>query len=258
MTTKSKKLTELSLFFPAYNEAGNIEKSVKQALRVLPKVAKRYEIIIVDDGSTDNTLQISKRLALKHKKVRVVTQKNKGYGGALKRGFCEAKYEWVFFTDSDLQFDLAELVAFVDSAQKSDLIIGYRLNRAEGWTREALAKGLKVWNFLLLGLPFSLKDFDCAFKLIHKSVLDAIEPLFSDGAMFSTELLLKAHRADLPITQIGVNHYKRRVGNPTGNNMGVIIKAIKDTFILKWLLVKQGVRPLSMEHRLQLQVYKTE
>ncbi|MEW6509274.1 MAG: glycosyltransferase family 2 protein [Bacteroidota bacterium] len=258
MKIKYKKLPELSLFFPAYNEEGNIEKSVKQALAVLPSVAQRYEVIIVDDGSTDNTLKISKKLTRQYEKIKVVTQENKGYGGALKRGFAEAKYEWIFFTDSDLQFDLANIANFVKSASSSDLIIGYRLNRADGRTRELLTKGLKIWNLLLFGLPFSIKDFDCAFKLIHRNVLSSIEPLFSDGAMLSTELLLKANRAGCSVIQIGVNHFKRHTGSPTGNNINVIFKAVKDSFVLKWLLFRQSNNPISIKHRLQPLVYRAK
>src|SRR5579859_2349033 len=132
MSTQAQtKLPALSVFFPAYNEAGNIEEVVKQALFVLPNVAKQFEVLIVNDGSTDGTLQIAKRLSKKYKKVRVVNQRNKGYGGALKRGFKETKYDWIFFTDSDLQFDIAELKKFIRYSERNDAVIGFRLNRAE-------------------------------------------------------------------------------------------------------------------------------
>ena len=132
------KIPELSVFFPAYNEAGNIEEVIKQSLRILPEIAKKFEIIIVNDGSTDATKQISERLSKKHSRVRVVNQKNLGYGGALKRGFKESKYEWIFFTDSDLQFDLKELKKFVRFTKKYQMILGYRKNRAEGLKRALL------------------------------------------------------------------------------------------------------------------------
>lgn len=236
-----KQLPELTVFFPAYNEAGNIEEVVKQALAIVPKVAKKFEIVIVNDGSTDSTLQISKRLAKQNFSVRVVTQENKGYGGALKRGFEEARYEWVFFTDSDLQFDISELINFISHSNKSDLVIGYRLERAEGWKRHYLALALKIWNRVMLGFPREVKDIDCAFKLVHKRVLREIEPLFSDGAMISTELLLKSYRAHFNITQVGVQHYQRFIGQPTGSNTKVIVKAIRDTFHLQWQLFKQDL-----------------
>jgi glycosyltransferase involved in cell wall biosynthesis len=241
MKVKIKKLPELSVFFPAYNEAGNIEEVIKQALFILPKIANKFEILIINDGSTDSTLQISKRLAKKFQSVRVISQENKGYGGALKKGFKEARFEWVFFTDSDLQFDISEITKFVKHVDSNDLIIGFRLERAEGWKRHLLASALKFWNRLMLGFPREINDIDCAFKLIHKKVLSEVEPLFSDGAMVSTELLLKAYRANFRFAQVGVKHYQRFIGKPTGSNTKVIAKAVVDTFYLQSQLFRQDV-----------------
>lgn len=238
---KYPKLSSLSLFFPAYNEQENIGPAVKQALKVLPTIAKKYEIIVINDGSTDETYHRAKALAKKYKTVRVITQKNLGYGGALKRGFKTAKYDWVFFTDSDLQFNLRELSKFMKHADHNDLVLGYRKNRAEGFKRAMLAKMLKIWSRVLLGFPSNIKDTDCAFKLIHKDVLRAIEPLFSDGAMISTELLLKAYHAGFHYEQVGVTHYERRFGNPTGSNLGVIFKAVRETFMLRARLIKRAM-----------------
>lgn len=238
------KLETLSIFFPAYNEAGNIEEALKQALQVAPTVAKEYEVIVVNDGSKDATLQIAKRIAAQNSHVRVVSQRNQGYGGALKRGFKEAKYDWIFFSDSDLQFDLSELEKFIPLAAENDLVLGYRLERAEGFKRKTLAKALKVWNRVLLGFPRKIKDIDCAFKLINKRVLVEIEPLLSNGAMVSTEMLLKAHLAGFKQDQVGVHHYQRRTGQPTGSNLKVISRAVKDTFALQSILLKQRVSHL--------------
>lgn len=245
------KLPELSVFFPAYNEAGNIEKAVKQALLVVPKIAQKYEIIIVNDGSTDKTLAISKQLAKKNKYVRVVSQKNQGYGGALKSGFASAKYDWVFYTDADLQFDMRELTKFIKYTGKYDLVIGFRKIRAEGWKRQLIASLLKIWNRIFLAFPSKIKDIDCAFKLMHKRVLRNILPLISDGAMVSTEILLKAYRSNFNIRQTGVNHFARQTGTPTGNNLMVIAKAVRDTFILKKHLFQKTAfgRYVSVQYR---------
>jgi len=255
MKNKLSKLTELSVFFPAYNEAGNIEELIKQAQEVLPKVAKKFEVIIVNDGSTDSTLQICRRLAKKFPNLRIVTQENQGYGGALKRGFREAKFEWIFFTDSDLQFDISELTQFVNYTSENDLVLGYRLERAEGWKRHLLALALRVWNRLMLGFPREIKDIDCAFKLINRKVIKDIEPLFSDGAMISTELLLKAYRSNFTWSQVGVNHYQRFIGQPTGSNAKVIAKAIVDTFHLQWQLLKQSAANQLVKTDLRFKIY---
>lgn len=236
-----KKLSSLTIFFPAYNEAGNIEEVVNQALRVAPLVAETYEILIINDGSVDATASIGKRLAVANANVRLINQRNKGYGGALKRGFKEAKHEWIFFTDSDLQFDLEELTKFVRNVHQNDLIIGYRRKRVEGWKRDVLAKMLKIWNRFWLRFPSEIKDIDCAFKLIHRRVFETILPLYSDGAMISTELLLKAHLAGFKYRQLGVTHYQRRIGSPTGNKFSVIYKAVTDTFSLMRVLRAQHI-----------------
>lgn len=230
MKTKVSKLPSLSIFFPAYNEAGNIKATIKQALVFAPKFAKEYEIIVVNDGSRDNTKQVA--LEIKNNHVRVVSQRNKGYGGALKRGFAESKYEWIFFTDADLQFDLSEIRRLIKHTDKYDLVLGYRIKRADGWKRLLLAKALKVWNGLWFGFPAEIKDTDCAFKLIKRQVIKTIEPFISDGAMISTELILKARRSGFVWTQVGVNHYPRMSGKPTGSNLRVILRAVKDTLIL--------------------------
>lgn len=229
---RTNKLPELSIFFPAYNEEGNIAAAVKQALRVAPKVAHKFEIIVVNDGSKDKTREIGLKIAAKNQHVRVVSQKNKGYGGALKRGFAESKYEWIFFTDADLQFDMGELIKLVNLATNTDLVLGYRIKRADGWKRILLAKGLKFWNRIWFNYPGEIRDTDCAFKLIKRAVIRRVEPLISDGAMISTELILKAKKAGYIWRQVGVNHYQRLSGKPTGSNFGVIWRAVKDTWVL--------------------------
>lgn len=236
-----KKLPELSVFFPAYNEAGNIERAVRQALAVLPTVAEKYEVLVIDDGSRDGTPDIVEKLRKDYDTVRVVSQPNKGYGGAVKRGFKEASFQWIFFTDSDLQFDIKELKKFIPHTEEYDLAIGYRKNRAEGWFRHGIAVMLKVWNRVFLGFPLWVRDIDCAFKLLNRRVLEYASPLISDGAMVSTELLLKTLQAGFRIKQIGVAHYPRTLGNASGSSPKVILNAVKDTFILRKLYRKESL-----------------
>ena len=235
---KAYTLPSLSIFFPTYNEEENISKQVKAALAIAKKVANEFEILIINDGSKDNTREIAKQLEAKYSQVRLVSQRNKGYGGAVKRGFAEAKYEWVFYTDADLQFDMQELQKFVRRAKNNKLIIGYRKKRADGWKRVLLANMLKQWNYFWLRFPRDIKDIDCAFKLIHRDVIEKVKPLVTDGAMMTTEFLLKAYRKGYKPVQIGVTHYDRQFGEATGSNRKVIIKAVKETFILVSLLTK--------------------
>jgi glycosyltransferase involved in cell wall biosynthesis len=239
----SIKLPSLSLFYPTYNEAGTIEESVLQALRILPEVSHKYEVIVVNDGSTDATLAIASRLAKEHRGiVRVVSQKNKGYGGALKTGFKASRYDWIFFTDADMQFNLEEIHLLLRQTKKNQLVLGYRLKRAEGWRRQFLADCLKTWNRVLLNFPPDIKDVDCAFKLIHCEVIKSIGPLFSDGAMISTEIILKADRAKYTHAQVGVTHFNRTQGTATGSDVVVVFQAVRDTFALRTLFFQKDIK----------------
>lgn len=230
------KLKELSIFFPAYNEEQNIRKLVESSFSTFYKYASNFEVIIIDDGSKDNTAAIVKDLQKKYSNLVLVSQENRGYGGALKTGFASARYEWIFFSDADLQFNLDDFSKFICYAKNYEVIVGYRKRRSEGFKRDIIAKLLKLWNFFILGFPFYLKDIDCAFKLIHKNVLASISPLYSDGAMVSTEILLKIIKNGYSIKQVPVDHFNRTAGSSTGSNLGVITKAIKETFALKKML----------------------
>lgn len=247
MTNHNLKLPALTVFFPAYNEQENIQLAVEQALSVLPQLSDKFEIIVVDDGSTDQTFKIAQQLVDRYSQVKAVTQDNQGYGGAISRGFSEAQYDWIFYTDSDLQFDLKELSKFISHTLHHQLVIGYRLNRVEGWQRQLLATLLKIWNRVLLGFPSQIKDVDCAFKLMHRSVYSRIKPLKSEGAMVSTELLLKVHQAGISPHQVGVHHYQRKYGIPTGNKLKVIWKAVRETWRLRQLLKHKVESQLQIE-----------
>jgi glycosyltransferase involved in cell wall biosynthesis len=132
MADNHKKLTSLSIFFPAFNEEENIVMALRQAVAIAPKISDRYEIIVINDGSKDATAAVVQKCIERHPHIRLVTQRNRGYGGALKRGFKEAAYDWVFFTDSDRQFDLRELKQLIALTSENDAVIGYRTTRAEG------------------------------------------------------------------------------------------------------------------------------
>ncbi len=242
---KQFKLPALSVFFPAYNEEDNLRGLVEEVITVLPQVAKDYEVIIVDDGSTDQTYQVAQQLTQQYSHLRVVTQENRGYGGALQKGFAEAKYDWIFYSDADQQFDLAEIKKLILHTQNNQLIIGYRQERAEGLKRKLIAKALKLWNHFWLGFPFEFKDVDCAFKLLHRSLLNQIQPLQSEGAMISTEILMKAHLIKAAYAQIPVKHYLRQHGQPSGNNLKVIWQAVLETFHLRKVLLQQKAASLA-------------
>lgn len=232
-----KKLSSLSAFFPAYNEEENVAHLLEQALEHIPQYAEEYEIIVINDGSLDNTKGIVQEIANRNSKVRLISHHtNLGYGAALKSGFAYARYDWVFFTDADLQFDLAELSTFLEYTDKFSAIIGYRKNRAEGFGRARNAFLFKVFVNLLFRVH--VKDIDCAFKLFKRELIEPLH-LQSDGAFISSELLYKLRKKHIPIQEVPVSHYPRLRGNPTGANFKVIIKAGIDALSL-YFSIKLG------------------
>jgi glycosyltransferase involved in cell wall biosynthesis len=217
------KLHSLSAFFPCFNEEANIEQMVKRFLEVLPELAEQFEVIIVNDGSSDNTAKIADKLAAKHQEVKVIHHpKNLGYGASLRTGFDSARYDGVFFTDGDMQFDVAQLDKFIPFTTEYNVIIGYRKRRAEGSLRAMNAKLFKLYIDLLFRLH--VKDIDCAFKLLRRDVIQSL-PLQSTGAFTSAEFLYRLKKQGQQFKQLSVDHFARKYGTPTGNHPRVVIKA---------------------------------
>jgi glycosyltransferase involved in cell wall biosynthesis len=236
---KNYAIDQLSVFFPAYNEAGNIKETVVKAISILEKTAKEWEIIIINDGSKDNTLSIIKKLAADDKRIKVVNhEENRGYGAALKSGFYTAKYPWIAFTDADGQFDFSEISKFIQTQKKTkaDLVIGYYLDRQVPFYRKLNTFLWETVVFILFGLK--VNDIDCAFKLISKKVIMTIPKLESErGAFISSEFLIKARKFKFSMVEIGVHHYPRIAGKGTGAALNVIIKSFIDLFTL-WRKLK--------------------
>ena len=232
-------LQELSLFFPCHNEAENLEALVADALAALPALASRYEVILVDDGSRDDTAGVAERLVQQHGgAVRLVRHEvNRGYGGALRSGFAAARYDYLAYTDGDRQFRIADLARLVESAEAtgSPVVIGYRLQRADPPLRLIYATLYRVANRIWFGLR--VRDVDCAAKLFRRDVLRNIN-VHSDGAFFSAELLIRLRLAGVNAYEVGVPHYPRTAGSPTGARLSVIARAVRDFWSLRiglWL-----------------------
>jgi len=226
---------ELSVFFPCYNEENNISNTVSKAISILKDIAKKWEIILVNDGSKDNTAKVLDQIkSVNPKEIKIITHNpNRGYGGALKSGFYNSKYQWIAFTDSDGQFDFEEITKFFEKQKetKSDVVIGYYLSRQVSKTTILTSKIWEIIVFILFGLKVT--DIDCGFKLINKKVVETIPKLEAErGAFISSEFLIKTKKAGFKITEIGVHHYPRIEGKATGRNIKVIIKSFADLFRL--------------------------
>ena len=232
-----KLIDEISVFFPAYNEENNIKNTILSAKRVLEKVASKWEIIIVDDGSKDKTGQIAEILSKKFKpKIKTVHHLlNRGYGGALKSGYEKAKYKWVAFSDSDGQFDFSEITKFIQKQKETgaDLVLGIRIKRADPVIRRLATF---IWSQILPRVLLGLKvsDYSCGFKLIRKKVYDSVQPLVGEEKVTQIEMLTKAQRAGFKFAEVEVSHYSRKFGRQTGADLKVILKSIKDLAKLWW------------------------
>ena len=205
----------ISITLPALNEEPNLEAQVKEVIDYFNTKHIKYEIIVVNDGSTDKTGEIADKLSITYKNVFVIHHsENKGYGKSLKDGFQTGKYEYLFFTDADRQFKINSLDKFLPFMQESevDMVIGYRIDRKDNFLRKFLA-----WCFnRIISILFSLnyKDIDCAFKLFKRESLECLE-IKSDDFLVNAEILAKAKLKGLKIVQIGVEHYHRLEGKST-------------------------------------------
>jgi glycosyltransferase involved in cell wall biosynthesis len=223
-------IDELSVFLPAYNEEGNIRKVSLSVISVLKKIALKWELIIVDDGSADRTGEIADQLAAKDKHIKVVHhQPNQGYGGALKSGYQKAAYSWVAFMDSDGQFDFSEISKFIEIQKKTDadIVCGIREHRADSLLRQLFTF---VWSKLLPRLIFNLQvtDYSCGFKLIRKEVYRKVLPLIGEEKVTQIEMLVKAQRLGCKFAEVRVGHYPRQAGRQTGADFKVIAKSVYD------------------------------
>ncbi len=216
----------LSVIFPAFNEEANIERTVENARQVLPKLAQTWEIILVNDGSKDATTPLCDELAARFDDVRAIHHvDNRGYGAALKSGILAARHDFIFFTDSDGQFDLEELKDLIDHASHFDIVTGYRGKRQDPPHRLINAFGWKMLVRMVLGVK--VRDIDCAFKVFQRSVFDRVQ-IRSVGAMVNTEILAQANAFGMSIHEVCVTHYPRQFGTPSGANLRVIIKAFRE------------------------------
>ncbi len=228
-------VSELSFFFPAHNEEANLEALVDEALATLPGLATKFEVIAIDDGSKDRTPAIADELAVRHPDLfRVVHHPvNLGYGAALRSGFRAARYDLIAFVDGDRQFkvvDLARLTERIAAKDSPDVVVGYRLKRADPPIRRWYARIYRLSNRIFFGVR--VRDIDCACKLFKRAALEPIR-VESGGAFFTAELLIKLRFEGRRIGQVGVPHYARTAGSPTGAKPKVVFRAVRDFWSLR-------------------------
>jgi glycosyltransferase involved in cell wall biosynthesis len=204
----------LSVVLPAYNEEPNIESAVGRCLDVLPRLVRDFEVIVVDDGSSDGTADLMQRLVEEHHpRVRMLRHKrNLGYGAAIANGFQEARSDLVFYTDSDHQFDVGELEWFLPLIEEYDVVVGFRVYRYDTVLRSIMSW---CYNRLVNALfRVRVRDVDCAFKLFRTEVIRKID-VESDDFFIDTEFVARARKWNFRIIEKGVRHYPRTAGETT-------------------------------------------
>ncbi len=217
----------LSVFFPAYYDEKNIGKVVQKAVEVLEDLKlKDYEVTIIEDGSPDKTGEVADELARQYPKVKVVHhEKNKGYGATLWEGFSTARFEYVFYTDGDNQFDLEELRKFVALLPFSDMVVGYRKKKQYSPYRKLTSF---VYNVILrYAFDIDYIDIDCAFKIIKTDLFKKIKVNTKD-AFIDAEIMIRAGLLGYTFTELGVKHLPRVDGVSTAARPSIIFRTIRE------------------------------
>ena len=222
----------ISAFFPAYNDAGTIPSMVMTVLLTLREISDDYEVIVINDGSQDFTGPLLDELArIYPHEVRIVHHpQNRGYGGALRSGFAQARKEWIFYTDGDAQYDpreLKKLAALV--SDEVDFINGWKIERQDPLHRIIIGRIYQYTVKFLFGLR--LKDVDCDFRLMRRAVFDTVK-LEADSGVICVELMKKVQEASFRLTETPVHHYHRAYGKSQFFNFRRLLRVAKDLALL--------------------------
>jgi glycosyltransferase involved in cell wall biosynthesis len=213
----------LTIFFPAYNDAGTIGSLVIAARQAARSLTSDFEILVIDDGSVDNTGEIADELARTYPEVRAVHHvRNRGYGGALRSGFREASKELVFYTDGDAQYDPSELTGLWSRLTDGvDVVTGYKISRSDPWHRIVIGRVYHHTVKFLFGL--SVRDVDCDFRLMRRSIFDRVR-LEHDSGVICLEMMKKIQDAGFRVAEVPVHHYHRAYGRSQFFNFGRLIR----------------------------------
>ena len=230
------KISSVSAFFPAYNDAGTIASMVVAVMRTLQELTDDYEVIVVNDGSVDYTAEVLDELSRIYPQMRVIHHEgNKGYGAALRTGFAAAKKEWLFYTDGDAQYDPHELTKLVDGlGDQVDIVNGYKIVRNDPLHRVIIGK---LYHFLMrIAFGFRLRDVDCDFRLIRRSMLDEV-PLESTSGTICVEMVTKFEYLGYHFAEVPVHHYHRAYGKSQFFAFRRLFRTVVQLIRLWWKLV---------------------
>ena len=231
MTSPEKP--SLSIFFPAYNDAGTIASLAIIAHMTARKITDDYEVIVIDDGSPDHTGELLDEMARQFAWLRVVHHdKNRGYGGALRTGFLSATKQLVFYTDGDAQYDPRELLKLYEAfSERVDFVNGYKIGRSDPFHRVVIGRVYHSFVRTVFGLR--LRDVDCDFRLMRRGVFDKVR-LTRDSGVICVELMKKVQDHGFRIAEVPVRHYHRTYGKSQFFNLRRVLRTLSDLLRL-WL-----------------------
>jgi glycosyltransferase involved in cell wall biosynthesis len=226
----------LSVFFPAYNDSGTIASLVITAVQSASKLTRDYEVIVVNDGSSDSTAQILAELSRVYPQLKVVThQANRGYGGALRSGFAAASKDAIFYTDGDAQYDPSEIeLLWAKMTPGVDLVNGYKISRSDPWHRIVIGRVYHHTVKVMFGLR--VRDVDCDFRLLRRTIFDRVL-LEKNSGVICLEMMKKIQDAGFRIVEVPVHHYHRAHGQSQFFNFRRVIRTGIDVFKLWYALV---------------------
>jgi glycosyltransferase involved in cell wall biosynthesis len=230
------KLSSITVFFPCYNDAGTIATMILRSMQTLPKVTDEYEVIVINDGSQDDSAAILDELVQKYQHLRVFHRSQpSGYGGVLRAGFAEARKDWVFYTDGDAQYDVRELSRLVEKVRDDvDMVNGYKIKRHDPFHRVVI--GLAYQYFVKLAFGLVIRDVDCDFRLMRRTIFDHITLESSTGTI-TFEMVKKIQDAGYRIVEVPVHHWYRQYGGSQFFNFPRIARTLIALLNWWWRLV---------------------
>ena len=229
-------LRSISAMFPCYNDGATIAKLVDDVHEVLTPLVDEVEVIVVNDGSSDDSAEVLEKLAVERPWLHVVTHPvNRGYGGALISGFAAARHDWIFYTDGDAQYDAREAAGLVPLVTDDvDVVQGYKRGRGDPWHRRIIGRVYHHVVKHLFGLP--IRDTDCDFRLFRRSLI-VERPLTSTSGVICVELVRNFAVGRARIVETPVSHHFRPSGRSQFFRLPAIARSAQQLLQLWWRIV---------------------
>ncbi len=226
----------ISLVLPALNEGDNIAATLDDCVATLQRVAGDYEVIVVDNDSTDDTADIVRQLQAENERIQLIHQPVRGYGSAIWTGLKAARMEIVGWRDSDSQYRTTDIVPMLQALDTHDVVVGHRVQRQDPSHRLLFALLWNLLNRILFG--FVAHDMDCGCKIFRRAVVDTLD-VKATGAVFNIEFLVQAKRAGFRVGEVSISHQPRHAGENTGGSARVILRALREVLRLRWRLLRE-------------------